>query len=112
MNHLKEVLYLGRFVLTLPALFFAINIAFSLFLITQTVVVLLSNNNGYKAYGSLSDLSDFNFAAAGDWGCDSSGRSADTAKNIVNMNPELVIGLGDYSLYLRYYICHFPIKPI
>jgi hypothetical protein len=89
MTHLKEVLYLGTFALTLPALFFAINIAFSSFSITQ--IVLLSNNNGYKAYGS---LPDFNFAAAGDWGCE---RSADTVNHIVNNDPELVIGLGDYS---------------
>jgi hypothetical protein len=89
MNRLKEALYLGRFALTLLALFFAINIAFSSFSITQ--IVLLSNNNEYKAYGS---LSDFNFAAAGDWGCRD---SADTVNNIVNKNPELVIGLGDFS---------------
>ena len=36
-------------------------IGFSLLSITQ--VLLLSNNNSYKAYGS---LPDFNFAAAGD----------------------------------------------
>jgi hypothetical protein len=90
MNHLKEVLYLGRFALTLPALLFAINIAFSSFSITQ--IVLLSNNNGYKAYGS---LSDFNFAAAGDWSCNS--RAVDTMNNIVNKNPELVLALGDFS---------------
>jgi hypothetical protein len=60
-------------------------------LITQ-IVVLLSNNDEYKAYGS---LSDFNFAAAGDWGCKS--RTPDTVNNIVNKNPELVLGLGDFS---------------
>jgi hypothetical protein len=89
---LSEVLYLGRFAFTLAALLFAINIAFSSFSITQIAVVLLSNNNEYKAYGS--SLSDFNFAAAGDWGCRD---STDTVNNIVNKNPELVIGLGDYS---------------
>ena len=51
----------------------------------------MSNNNGYKAFGS---LADFNFAAAGDWGCE---HSADTVDGIVNKNPELVIGLGDFS---------------
>jgi hypothetical protein len=60
-------------------------------LITQ-IVVLLSNNDEYKVYGS---LSDFNFAAAGDWGCKS--RTPDTVNNIVNKNPELVLGLGDFS---------------
>jgi hypothetical protein len=40
-------------------------------------------------------LPDFNFAAAGDWGCNS--RAVDTVNNIVNKNPELVLGLGDFS---------------
>jgi predicted phosphodiesterase len=82
---------LGRFAFTLAALLFAINIAFSSFLITQ-IVVLLSNNDEYKAYGS---LSNFNFAASGDWGCN--GRAVNTVNNIVNKNPELVLGLGDFS---------------
>ena len=90
MNHLKRVLYLGRFMLTFPALLFAINIAFSSF--STNEVVPLSNSNGYKAYGS---LPDFNFAAAGDWNCRLS--TATTVNNIVNKNPELVIGLGDFS---------------
>jgi predicted phosphodiesterase len=88
---LSEVLYLGRFAFTLAALFFVVNIAFSSFLITQ-IVVLLSNNDEYKAYGS---LSNFNFAASGDWGCN--GRAVNTVNNIVNKNPELVLGLGDFS---------------
>jgi hypothetical protein len=89
MNRRKEDQHLGKSAMTLSALLFAVSIAFSSFSITQ--IVLLSNNNGYKAYGS---LSDFNFAAAGDWGCRD---SANTVNNIVNKNPELVIGLGDYS---------------
>lgn len=83
-----------RFPLILVALLFAINIVFLSFSITQIIVVPLSNNNnGYKAYGS--SLSDFNFAAAGDWACASS--TEDTVDNIVNKNPELVIALGDFS---------------
>jgi hypothetical protein len=79
--------------LTLAALLFVVNIAFSSILITQIVVVVLfSNNDEYKAYGS---LLDFNFAAAGDWAC--KGRTVDTVNNIVNKNPELVLGLGDFS---------------
>ncbi|MBD0360226.1 MAG: metallophosphoesterase [Nitrososphaeraceae archaeon] len=74
-----------------PALLFAINIAFLSFSITQ-LVVPLSNNNEYKAYGS---LPDFNFAAAGDWACESN--AEDTMNNIVNKNPELVLALGDLS---------------
>jgi hypothetical protein len=38
---------------------------------------------------------NFNFAAAGDWDC---GSNAIATKNsIINNNPELVLGLGDYS---------------
>jgi hypothetical protein len=86
---------LGRFAFTtLATLLFAVNIAFSSLSITQIVVVplLFSDNDEYKAYGS---LSDFNFAAAGDWACN--GRAVDTVNNIVNKNPELVLGLGDFS---------------
>jgi hypothetical protein len=91
---LSEVLHLGRFAFTLAALLFVVNIAFSSLSITQIVVVplLFSDNDEYKAYGS---LSDFNFAAAGDWACN--GRAVDTVNNIVNKNPELVLGLGDFS---------------
>jgi hypothetical protein len=39
--------------------------------------------------------SEFNFAAAGDWGCTYD--TTDTVNNIVDKNPELVLGLGDYS---------------
>ena len=40
-------------------------------------------------------LSDFNFAAAGDWGCSSN--TDNTVSNIVAKSPEYVFGLGDYS---------------
>jgi hypothetical protein len=40
-------------------------------------------------------LADFNFAAAGDWDCNSN--SPQTVSNIVDRSPELVLGLGDYS---------------
>ena len=39
--------------------------------------------------------SDFNFATAGDWACTSD--TIDTVNNILDKNPELVLGLGDYS---------------
>jgi hypothetical protein len=38
---------------------------------------------------------DFNFAAVGDWGCNSNTKS--TVTNIQDKKPERVIGLGDYS---------------
>ena len=40
-------------------------------------------------------LDDFNFAAVGDWGCSTNAKS--TVKNIIDKNPELVLGLGDYA---------------
>jgi calcineurin-like phosphoesterase family protein len=89
---LSGVLYMGRFALIVAALLLATSIGFSSFSKTQ-IVIPLTNNNGYKAYGS--SLSDFNFAAAGDWECNS--RTEDTVDNIVSKNPELVLGLGDYS---------------
>jgi len=40
-------------------------------------------------------LPDFNFAAAGDWGCTSD--TIDTVKNIIDKDPEFVLALGDLS---------------
>src|ERR687889_1761689 len=40
-------------------------------------------------------LSDFNFAAVGDWECTS--HTIDTVNNILDKKPELVIGLGDFA---------------
>jgi len=40
-------------------------------------------------------LDDFNIAATGDWGC--TGNAKNTVNNIIDKNPELVLGLGDYA---------------
>ena len=40
-------------------------------------------------------LADFNFAAAGDWGCTSD--TTNTVKNIIEQDPEIVLALGDLS---------------
>jgi Calcineurin-like phosphoesterase len=40
-------------------------------------------------------LADFNFAAAGDWGCTPD--TTDTVKNIMDRDPEIVLALGDLS---------------
>jgi predicted MPP superfamily phosphohydrolase len=68
-------------------------IMITIFVLFQTTGVNESN----LAYGSLDNknLPDFNFAAAGDWGCTQSAK--DTVQNILHKNPELVLGLGDYS---------------
>src|SRR5215216_5799597 len=39
--------------------------------------------------------SEFNFAAAGDWGCTED--TTNTVNNTLDKKPELVLGLGDYS---------------
>lgn len=49
-------------------------------------------------------LTDYNFVAAGDWGCTSNTDA--TVSNMVGKNPELVLGLGDYS-YASTGICWF-----
>jgi glucose/arabinose dehydrogenase len=55
-------------------------------------------------------LSDFNIAAAGDWGCDNNANN--TVNSIEAKNPELVLGLGDYA-YRNDSACWFEIiKPI
>lgn len=38
---------------------------------------------------------DFNFVAAGDWGCDS--KAHDTVNNMQNKSPEIILALGDLS---------------
>jgi calcineurin-like phosphoesterase family protein/iron/zinc purple acid phosphatase-like protein C len=44
---------------------------------------------------SAESVPHFNFAAVGDWHCNDN--TADTLNNIIAKDPELVIGLGDYS---------------
>jgi hypothetical protein len=52
------------------------------------LIVLISSNVIFA-------LSDFNFGAAGDWGCNSN--TGKTVSNIKNRSPERVLALGDYS---------------
>jgi predicted phosphodiesterase len=40
-------------------------------------------------------IQDFNFGSVGDWGCNSN--TVNTVNSIQNQNPQLVLGLGDYS---------------
>jgi hypothetical protein len=76
-------------------------IAFSVMaiLFLLSVTVLGHNASSQIAYAQTSSgaatLPDFNFAAAGDWGC--KGETTETVNNILDKNPELVLGLGDFS---------------
>ncbi len=65
-------------------------------LITIVVMVILSSSiiQGI-ASSSIPTFPNFNFAAVGDWACTSD--TEDTVNNILDKNPELVLGLGDYS---------------
>jgi hypothetical protein len=51
----------------------------------------------YSSYPSSAavTLGNFNFAAAGDWGCTSN--TIDTVQNIIDLDPEFVLALGDLS---------------
>jgi hypothetical protein len=57
--------------------------------LTFTILFTFSGNLVQPAYG------DFNFGAAGDWGCNSNTEA--TVANMDNKNPEVAFGLGDYS---------------
>src|SRR5215208_5427853 len=74
------------------------------------IVSLTALNNNNNNNNSASSLSDFNFAAAGDWACTDD--TTNTVNNILDKTPELVLGLGDYS-YEDSADCWFDIaKPI
>jgi predicted phosphodiesterase len=54
-----------------------------------------SSSSSFSSSSSSLPTTDFNFAAVGDWACNSN--TADTVKNIQNKDPELVLALGDLS---------------
>jgi predicted phosphodiesterase len=72
--------------------------------VLATIIVIISLilteiifEKGISAGGIITndDVSDFNFIAVGDWGCGSG--TNHTINNIEYKNPELILGLGDYS---------------
>lgn len=82
-----------------------ISVAYSsLFLSNSNLLVFSSNalDQGINIH----QLHDFNFAAAGDWGCDK--KAQVTVNNMVNKTPELVFALGDLS-YQKSADCWFQI---
>jgi hypothetical protein len=65
---------------------------------TTEVSLTDGNNDGSSTTSAAANgtgPADFNIAAVGDWGCTSNTEA--TVDNIVDKDPELVIGLGDYS---------------
>lgn len=59
-----------------------------LFLLLAAISVSLLIHNVYA-------IDDYNFVAAGDWGCTSN--TDNTVNNMISKSPERVLGLGDYS---------------
>jgi 3',5'-cyclic AMP phosphodiesterase CpdA len=57
--------------------------------------IMLKSSSVQATAGGGDPVSRFNFAAVGDWGCTQDAQ--DTLNNIIKKDPELVIGLGDYS---------------
>ena len=55
-------------------------------------LILININNIDVIYAQ---TTNFNIAAVGDWGCNSN--TDKTVNSIKNQNPELILGLGDYS---------------
>jgi aldose sugar dehydrogenase len=72
--------------------------------ITLILILLFHSLNAIKegghhyvfALNNKTSLADFNFAAAGDWGCNRN-TTKNTINNIIDKKPELVIGLGDFA---------------
>jgi predicted phosphodiesterase len=58
-------------------------------------IAALETGSSYRTVFGTNSIADFNFAAVGDWGCNTNAQN--TLNNIMSKNPELVIGLGDYS---------------
>src|SRR5919198_1744800 len=64
-------------------------------IVIQQIPFRQDNKLQQHANIAYADMSDFNFAAAGDWGCYPDAKR--TVNNIVDKDPELVLALGDFS---------------
>jgi calcineurin-like phosphoesterase family protein len=81
-----------------PSVFLLIIVAAMVILSSTSIEgVTTEDHFVYASPSNTSTLPGFNFAAAGDWGCTS--HTTDTVNNIVDKNPELILGLGDYEYY-------------
>ena len=86
----RIIIFLTIIIITIPSIS-----------IDRTGFTIKNNFEAYSSPFSLNDfistsnVTDFNFGAAGDWGCTSD--TIKTTENILDKSPELVLGLGDYS---------------
>ena len=60
-----------------------------------SIVGIIGGNFSLPNASAQSTFPNFNFAAVGDWDCGSNAIA--TRNSVINTNPELVVGLGDYS---------------
>jgi hypothetical protein len=80
-----------------PPVFLLIILAAMVILSTSIEEVTTEDHSVYASPSNTSTLPGFNFAAAGDWGC--TPQTINTVNNILDKNPELILGLGDYDYY-------------
>jgi hypothetical protein len=64
-------------------------------IITIFLFLVLININNIDVIYAQTTIRNFNIAAVGDWGCNSD--TDKTVNSIINQQPELILGLGDYS---------------
>jgi predicted MPP superfamily phosphohydrolase len=62
---------------------------------TANIVLAQEGDDSSITRTSIPTNTNFRFAAAGDWGCTED--TTNTVNNILDKNPQLVLGLGDFS---------------
>jgi predicted phosphodiesterase len=62
-------------------------------LLYEAISVKVDNHQAHALNNKSS--ADLNFASVGDWGCTPNAKN--TVKNIIDKDPELILGLGDYA---------------
>jgi hypothetical protein len=80
-----------------PPVFLLIILAAMVILSTSIEEVTTEDHSVYASPSNTSTLPGFNFAAVGGWGC--TPQTINTVNNILDKNPELIVGLGDYDYY-------------
>jgi Calcineurin-like phosphoesterase len=78
---------------------------------TANTVLAQEGDDSSITRPSIPTNTNFRFAAAGDWGCTED--TTNTVNNILDKNPQLVLGLGDYTYHGDPLDCWFDIiEPI
>ncbi len=94
----------GIIIVPITLFIFSLNIMTTFSISIEKSDITLKNHDAHSSLspsssplsaGTLNTLTDFNFAAVGDWGCTSD--TTNTLKNIQDKNPEFVLVLGDLS---------------